>query len=207
MRMRPPCAEAFQLGARARAARAAPGHGAADRAGHSKWVTSVAWEPAHAALPCRRLASGSKDCAVRVWDARTRRCLFSMGSHTKAVSCVRWAGDGHIISSARDCAIFVWDAQVRAPGSRPPGKELSTATAQASHGVRSLWVRVELIACRAQDGHLVRSLKGHGHWVNTLALSAEFALRTGAFDHTGAAPKEPAAAQAQALQRRAGPAA
>lgn len=52
-----------------------------------------------------------------------------------------------------------------------------------------------------QDGHLVRSLKGHGHWVNTLALSAEFALRTGAFDHTGAAPAEPAAAQAQALQR------
>ena len=52
-----------------------------------------------------------------------------------------------------------------------------------------------------QDGHLVRSLKGHGHWVNTLALSAEFALRTGAFDHTGAAPAEPAAAQAQALHR------
>ena len=47
----------------------------------------------------------------------------------------------------------------------------------------------------------MRSLKGHGHWVNTLALSAEFALRTGAFDHTGAAPSEPAAARAQALQR------
>ena len=47
----------------------------------------------------------------------------------------------------------------------------------------------------------MRSLKGHGHWVNTLALSAEFALRTGAFDHTGAAPTEPAAARAQALQR------
>jgi len=82
-------------------------------AGHTKWVTSVAWEPAHVALPCRRLASGSRDNSVRVWDAQTRRCLFSMGSHTKAVSCVRWTGDGHIISSARDCAIFVWDAQVR----------------------------------------------------------------------------------------------
>ena len=47
----------------------------------------------------------------------------------------------------------------------------------------------------------MRSLKGHGHWVNTLALSAEFALRTGGFDHTGAAPAKPAAARAQALQR------
>jgi len=35
------------------------------------------------------------------------------------------------------------------------------------------------------DGTLVRSLKGHGHWVNSLALSTEFALRTGGFDHYG----------------------
>lgn len=27
--------------------------------------------------------------------------------------------------------------------------------------------------------------QGHGHWVNTLALSTEYVLRTGAFDHTG----------------------
>ena len=26
--------------------------------------------------------------------------------------------------------------------------------------------------------------KGHGHWVNSLALSTEYTLRTGAFDHT-----------------------
>jgi len=52
-----------------------------------------------------------------------------------------------------------------------------------------------------QDGHLEKSLKGHGHWVNTLALSTEAALRTGAFDHTGAAPSEPKEAQAQALKR------
>lgn len=52
-----------------------------------------------------------------------------------------------------------------------------------------------------QDGHLEKSLKGHGHWVNTLALSTEAALRTGAFDHTGSAPAEPEEAKAKALQR------
>ena len=52
-----------------------------------------------------------------------------------------------------------------------------------------------------QDGHLDKSLKGHGHWVNTLALSTEAALRTGAFDHTGSAPAEPEEAKAKALQR------
>ena len=46
-----------------------------------------------------------------------------------------------------------------------------------------------------------KSLKGHGHWVNTLALSTEAALRTGAFDHTGSAPADPEEAKAKALQR------
>lgn len=48
---------------------------------------------------------------------------------------------------------------------------------------------------------MVRSLKGHGHWVNTLALSAEYALRTGAYDHTTTAPSNPKEAQAKALHR------
>ena len=52
-----------------------------------------------------------------------------------------------------------------------------------------------------QDGRLEKSLKGHGHWVNTLALSTEAALRTGAFDHTGSAPAGPEEAKAKALQR------
>lgn len=46
-----------------------------------------------------------------------------------------------------------------------------------------------------QEGKMVRSLKGHGHWVNTLALSSEYALRTGAFDHNGVGPSDPVEAQ------------
>jgi hypothetical protein len=32
------------------------------------------------------------------------------------------------------------------------------------------------------QGVLCRTLQGHGHWVNTLALSTDYVLRTGAFD-------------------------
>ena len=46
-----------------------------------------------------------------------------------------------------------------------------------------------------QTGARAQTLQGHGHWVNTLALSAEYALRTGPFDHTGAAPSDPAEAK------------
>ncbi len=51
------------------------------------------------------------------------------------------------------------------------------------------------------QGKLVRQLKGHGHWVNTLALSSEHALRTGPFDHTGVAPADAAEGKAKALER------
>jgi ribosome assembly protein 4 len=33
-----------------------------------------------------------------------------------------------------------------------------------------------------KNGTLKRDLKGHGHWVNTLCVHTDFALRTGCFD-------------------------
>ena len=29
---------------------------------------------------------------------------------------------------------------------------------------------------------MCRTLEGHGHWVNTLALNSDYVIRTGAFD-------------------------
>lgn len=130
--------------------------------GHSKFITSLAWEPAHVELPSRRFCSGSRDATIKVWDATTRRCLFTMSSHTQAITAVKWGGDGLIYSAARDCSINVWSAQ---------------------------------------DGKLVRSLKGHGHWVNTMSLSTDYALRTGAYDHRGVAPLDTKEAK-QAAQKR-----
>ncbi|KAK9866803.1 hypothetical protein WJX84_003658 [Apatococcus fuscideae] len=132
--------------------------------GHRKWVTSLAWEPAHASLPSRRFCSGSKDTTLRVWNTITRQCQFSMSSHTMAITCVAWGGEGLLYSSARDCSINVWDAQ---------------------------------------DGKLVRSLPGHGHWVNTLALSTEHALRSGAHDEHGITPDELEEAKKVAKKRYA----
>lgn len=38
---------------------------------------------------------------------------------------------------------------------------------------------------RADDGALCRTLQGHAHWVNSLALNTDYVLRTGAFDEHG----------------------
>ena len=49
-------------------------------------------------------------------------------------------------------------------------------------------------------GKLVKTLTGHGHRVNTLALSCDYVTRTGPFDHTGKAPADPDAAFAKAVE-------
>lgn len=51
--------------------------------GHSKWVTSVAWEPAHRALPARRFVSGSQDKTLRVWDAVSEPTCYALPQHTQ----------------------------------------------------------------------------------------------------------------------------
>ncbi|EFJ07692.1 hypothetical protein SELMODRAFT_236231 [Selaginella moellendorffii] len=116
--------------------------------GHKSWITALTWEPAHIQSPCRRFASASKDGDVRVWDSSLRKSVLCLSGHTRAVTCVKWGGDGLIYSSSQDCTIKVWETT---------------------------------------QGKLVRELKGHAHWVNTLALSTEYVLRTGPFDHTGRA--------------------
>lgn len=37
----------------------------------------------------------------------------------------------------------------------------------------------------ATTGKCIRQLDGHAHWVNDMSLNAEYALRTGPYDHTG----------------------
>ncbi|CAK9149821.1 unnamed protein product, partial [Ilex paraguariensis] len=50
-------------------------------------------------------------------------------------------------------------------------------------------------------GDSVGSSFGHGHWVNSLALSTEYVLRVGAFDHTGKQHSSPDEMKENVLER------
>ena len=97
-----------------------------------------------------------------MWDTARKSCLFTLSSHTDAISCLRWGGDGLIYTGSRDRTIKVWDGK---------------------------------------DGKMCRSLDGHAHWINTLALNTDYVLRTGAHDHNGDAPQDRAEAQEAARKR------
>eukprot|EP00290_Baffinella_frigidus_P007420 CAMPEP_0180139066 /NCGR_PEP_ID=MMETSP0986-20121125/13309_1 /TAXON_ID=697907 /ORGANISM="non described non described, Strain CCMP2293" /LENGTH=475 /DNA_ID=CAMNT_0022081093 /DNA_START=19 /DNA_END=1446 /DNA_ORIENTATION=- len=79
--------------------------------GHSKWITSLAWEPIHASADgqSRRMVTASKDASLKVWDARTGRMEFTMTGHMSSVTSVRWGGQGLIFSGSEDRTIKVWD--------------------------------------------------------------------------------------------------
>ncbi|WFD01906.1 ribosome assembly [Malassezia obtusa] len=114
--------------------------------GHTKWITSLAWEPVHRNARSPRLASSSKDGTVRVWNVERRQVDFVLGGHTASVNMVRWGGEGAIYTVSSDRTVKVWNDQ---------------------------------------DGRLIRSLNDHAHWVNTVAISTDYYLRTGPFDIQG----------------------
>lgn len=117
--------------------------------GHTKWITSLAWEPYHLREPGRpRFASASKDATIRIWDAVSGHTDMALTGHTGCVSCVKWGGKGWIYSASHDRTVKIWDAA---------------------------------------KGTLVQTLTAHAHWVNHLALSTDFVLRTGFYDHNGKA--------------------
>lgn len=53
----------------------------------------------------------------------------------------------------------------------------------------------------AKEGTMAHSLNTHAHWVNHLALSTDFVLRTAYHDHTGQIPPTEEAKVAKAKER------
>jgi eukaryotic-like serine/threonine-protein kinase len=74
--------------------------------GHQTEVESVAWSP-----DGTRLASGSADTTVQVWDAATGSHVFTSGSDSAGVLTLAWSPDGkRLASGSEDMTVQVWQA-------------------------------------------------------------------------------------------------
>ncbi|RGB25566.1 putative Notchless [Rhizophagus diaphanus] len=173
--------------------------------GHTNWVLYISWSPNG-----KLLASGSMDKTVRLWIPSTGKSLGDpLKGHTQCITCLAWEPQhlnpkcNRLASSSKDGTIRVWDTTLR--------RVVMTMSQHTAAVTCIKWGGDGLLYSSSRDktikvwdaiqGKLVRTLEGHGHWVNTMALSTDFVLRTGAFDHTGKISKDEKEAQEWALSR------
>jgi WD40 repeat protein len=152
--------------------------------GHTEMVSGVAYSPDGA-----RLASGSSDKTVKVWDARTGQELLTLNGHTSAVWRVAYSPDGaRLASGSGDKTVRVWDAHT--------GQELHTLQGHTSavlsvafspDGARlasGSWDKTVKV-WDTRTGEELLTLKGHTGGVSGVAFSPDGArLASGSKDKT-----------------------
>jgi ribosome assembly protein 4 len=161
--------------------------------GHTGWVLCVAYSPDNTII-----ATGSHDCTLRLWEAESGKPLGGpLKGHLRFIRSLSWEpyhsekrGRPRVASSSKDATVRVWDVVGRKVDFTLSGHKASVSCVK--------WGGAGLIYTASQDrtikvwdadeGRLVHTLQSHAHWVNHLALSTDFVLRTGYFDHTGKVP-------------------
>src|SRR2546425_555088 len=152
--------------------------------GHSNTVEAVAWSP-----DGKRIASGSDDNTVQVWDATTGGKMLIYRGHSSPVWVVAWSPDGRrIASGSDDRTVQVWDAftgaklftyrghadDVHAVAWSPDGKRIASGSAD---GTGQVW--------DAADGGHVYTYSGHSLSVNAVAWSPDGKrIASGSYDQT-----------------------
>ncbi|KAL2196812.1 WD40-repeat-containing domain protein, partial [Corynascus similis CBS 632.67] len=152
--------------------------------GHRGRVNSVAWS-----YDATRLASGSNDTNIKIWDPVTGQCVSTLEGHSHQVKSVAWSHDAARLASASyDKTVKIWDPVT--------GRCLSTLEGHTYY-VRSVaWsCDAARLASASYDntvkiwdpvtGQCVSTLWGHGNYVGCVAWSHDATrLASGSSDNT-----------------------
>nr|CAD7438427.1 unnamed protein product [Timema bartmani] len=154
--------------------------------GHKHWVLCIAWSP-----DGKRLASGCKNGRVLIWDPNTGQQVGrELMGHKQWITALSWEPYHSnpecrkLASASKDGDVKIWDV-VLGQASITLAGHTKSVTSVKWGGTGLIYTGSQdrtIKVWRAADGVLCRTLDGHAHWVNTLALSTDYVLRTGPFN-------------------------
>uniref|UniRef100_A0A8C9LGC8 Notchless protein homolog 1 n=1 Tax=Pavo cristatus TaxID=9049 RepID=A0A8C9LGC8_PAVCR len=142
---------------------------------------------------CRVSWEGSSPLShsIFLWDPATGSQIGRvLTGHSKWITCLCWEPlhinpeCRYLASASKDGSIRIWDTLMGRCDKILTGHTQSvTCVKWGGDGLLYSSSQDRTIKVwRSQDGILCRTLQGHAHWVNTMALSTDYVLRTGAFE-------------------------
>lgn len=154
--------------------------------GHDSWVLCLSWSP-----DGKYLASGDMDGRICIWEGKEGSLLGMLQGHRQFITYLSWeplhlSSKPRLLSSSKDGTAKVWNVVSRiCEYTLSQHTDAVTCTRWGGDGTIYTGSRDRSIKMWSPDGRFKGQLSGHGHWINTLALSTDHVLRTGAFDETG----------------------
>ena len=160
---------------------------------HKNHVLCTAWSPDGA-----KFASVDKNGVLIVWDPTKGKPLMQKKAHRQYITSIAWEpmhlNNGkceRLVTSSKDSTCKIWNVRTK--------QSLLTLSGHTDSIECVKWGGEGFLYTASRDrtikvwtakegdtlGKLVRTLKGHSHRINTLALSSDYVCRTGPFDHRG----------------------
>jgi WD40 repeat protein len=138
--------------------------------GHSDWVKSVVFSH-----NSKKVASGSGDKTIRIWNAETGECERELKGHSSCVNSIVFSNDSKKVASASlDKTIRIWNAETGECERVLEGHSESVRSMVFSHDSKKVASGSSDKTIRiwdAETGECERVLEGHSHWVKSVVFS------------------------------------
>src|SRR6266516_3748247 len=140
--------------------------------GHSDWVTSVVFSPDGS-----KVASGSGDRTVRIWNVATGQAEQTLEGHSGSVTSVVFSPDGSkVASGSGDRTVRIWNVATGQAEQTLKGHSgwirsvvFSPDGSKVASGSDDRTVRIWNVA----TGQAEQTLEGHSDWVTSVVFSRD----------------------------------